>query len=329
MFKRKFISFFFAKNNIGDFMIIRLGYACVSETLSGVTSSSCYTYTSYINDNNSDIKLNNIIISNLEDLEKLIDYNIKNNIHFFRLSSKIIPLATMDGIDFDYIDKYKYFYKRIGKKIKESNMRVDFHPDQFTVLNSTNSKVVSNTFNILKYHYDLLDALDINPKILVLHIGSSVFGKEKSIERFIYQFNKLPSYLKNSIVIENDDKVFNISDCMKIYNYINTPIVLDYHHFICNESDISFFDIFSSWKDINPKVHFSSPKSKLKREFRSHNDYINSDDFISFLDKIKDLPFDVDIMIEAKKKDEALFRLIRELKYKTNYKFIDDTTFII
>ena len=34
-------------------------------------------------------------------------------------------------------------------------------------------------------------------------------------------------------------------------------------------------------------------------------------------------------MIEAKMKDEALFRLVRELKYKTDYKFIDDTTFIV
>ena len=32
-------------------------------------------------------------------------------------------------------------------------------------------------------------------------------------------------------------------------------------------------------------------------------------------------------MLEAKAKDEALFKLIRELKYKTNYKFIDETSF--
>ena len=36
---------------------------------------------------------------------------------------------------------------------------------------------------------------------------------------------------------------------------------------------------------------------------------------------------DVDVMIEAKAKDDALFRLVRELKYKTNYKFVDETTF--
>ena len=43
----------------------------------------------------------------------------------------------------------------------------------------------------------------------------------------------------------------------------------------------------------------------------------------------KKLPYDIDIMIEAKGKDDALFKLVRELKYKTNYKFIDETTFII
>mgnify|MGYP004494013143 CR=1 FL=1 len=325
MFKRKFISFFLVKTNTGDFMRIRLGYACVSETIN-VTTSSTYTYSSFLLENDID-KLDNIINSNLEALDNLIDYNIKNNIHFFRLSSKIIPLATI--VDFDYLEKYKSYYEKIGKKIKVNNMRIDFHPDQFTVLNSVKSEVIDNTFNILKYHYNLLDYLNIDKKVLVLHVGSSVFGKEKSIERFIYHFNKLPDYLKSSIVIENDDKIYNIDDCMRINKIINTPVVLDYHHHLCNKSSINFLDVFSTWKNINPKVHFSSPKSKLKKEFRSHNDYINSDDFICFLEQIKNLDFDIDIMIEAKKKDEALFRLVRELKYKTNYKFIDETTFFI
>ena len=34
-------------------------------------------------------------------------------------------------------------------------------------------------------------------------------------------------------------------------------------------------------------------------------------------------------MLEAKKKEDALFQLVRKLKYKTNLKFIDETTFII
>ena len=159
-------------------------------------------------------KLDKVIISNLEALEEIIDYNVKNNIHFYRMSSKIIPLATKDDVSFNYIEKYKEYYDRIGDKIKNSCMRVDFHPDQFCVLNSTKKEVVDNSIRILKYHYNLLEALGIKEKILVLHVGSSVFGKDNSIKRFINNFNKLPDHLKKCIAIENDDKIYNIKDCL-------------------------------------------------------------------------------------------------------------------
>ena len=71
-------------------MLIKLGYACIAKTLENVTPSTNYTYTEYLKTKNFS-KLNEIIISNLKDLNILIDYNIRNNIHFFRLSSKIIP----------------------------------------------------------------------------------------------------------------------------------------------------------------------------------------------------------------------------------------------
>ena len=49
---------------------------------------------------------------NLENLNKIIDYNIKNNIHFYRLTSKLIPLATLNDINFNYYDKFKNYYLR-------------------------------------------------------------------------------------------------------------------------------------------------------------------------------------------------------------------------
>ena len=166
--------------------------------------------------------------------------------------------------------------------------------------------------------------MKIKDKVLILHVGSNVLGKNNSIKRFVNNFNKLPDYLKKCIVIENDDKVFNVSDTLKISDMINVPIVLDYHHYKCNKSDIDIERIFKTW-NIKPKLHFSSPKNK--KNFRSHSDYINSNDFIEFIELIKKYNTDVDIMLEAKMKDEALSRLVRELKYKTNYNFIDDTSF--
>ena len=306
-------------------MKVRLGYACITNCIND-SSSSPYTYSEYLKDGDID-KLDRVIISNLKSLNNIIDYNIKNNIHFYRISSKIIPLATKDDVKFDYTNKYKSYYDTIGKKISDSKMRVDFHPDQFCVLNSVKSDVVSNSVKILEYHYNLLNMLNVNDKILILHVGSSTFGKENSISRFINNFNKLPIYLRKCIAIENDDKVFNVNDVLKISKVTSIPIVLDYHHHLCNKSDFSFVDIFNSWGNSRVKMHFSSPKNKI--DYRSHNEYINGDDFINFIEILKKYDRDIDIMLEAKGKDDSLFRLVRYIKYKTDYEFIDDTTFLV
>ena len=306
-------------------MKVRLGYVAICNALN-VTSSSPYNYSDYLKYNDFH-KLEEIIISNLMALNKIIDYNIKNNIHFYRISSKLIPLATKDDVNFDYIYKYKKYYNKIGKKIRDSKMRVDFHPDQYCILNSVKEDVVYNSIKILEYHYKLLDALGINDKVLILHVGSSTFGKDNLIKRFINSYNKLPLYLKKCIAIENDDKVFNVSDVIKISNNTGIPIVLDYHHHMCNKSNIDINAIFDSWGDKVPKVHFSSPRGT--KDFRSNNDYINGDNFICFIEFLKKYDRDVDIMLEAKCKDDSLFRLVRYLKYKTTYNFIDDTSFVL
>lgn len=313
-------------------MQIRLGYVAISKALD-ITTSSMMTYTNFIKDNKPYNKLYKIIDNNLNSLIEILKYNIKNNLHFYRLTSKLIPLATHNDINYDYITPFKEKFDEIANLINSNNLRIDVHPDQFAVLNSINKDVVENTLKILEYHYNILDALNIKDKIIILHIGGNNFGKNNSIKRFINNFNKLPNHLKEVIAIENDDKIFNLKDVLYISKNLNIPVVLDYHHFICNNEgekiEDVILDIFSSWKNKTPKIHFSSPKSNLKKEFRSHNDYINIDSFITFINKIKFTNINFDIMLEAKAKDDALYRLIRQLKYKTNYKFIDESTFII
>ena len=313
-------------------MKIRLGYVALSKSMD-LTSSHTITYTNFEKENMPYNKLYDVINDNLDVLTEILNYNIKNNIHFYRLTSKLVPLATHKNVNFDYIKPFINKFKYIGNLIKTNNLRVDVHPDQFTVLNSTNKEIVANSILNLKYHYKILEALNIKNKIIILHIGGAQFGKDNSIKRFINNFNKLPNYLKKCIAIENDDKIFNITDCLYISRILNIPIVFDYHHYICNNNNEKLesfiLEVFNTWHNKTPKIHFSSPKSNLKKEFRSHNDYIDISSFISFIEKIKYINRDFDIMIEAKGKDAALFRLVSQLKYKTNYNFIDETTFII
>lgn len=314
-------------------MKVRLGYVALSKALDDVTTSSTITYTNYINKNYNTSKLLEITKNNLDSLYEIIKYNVKNNFHFYRLTSKLVPLATHDKVDFDYTTPLLDEYKKIGKLINDNNIRVDTHPDQYAVLNSMDSKIVKNTVEILEYHYKIMDAIGIKDKIIILHVGSSACGKKASITRFINNFNKLPDHIKKCIAVENDDKVYNIKDVLELCHKINVPMVLDYHHFICNneKEDINDYlkEIIDTWNGKLPKMHFSSPKSKLKKEFRSHSDYINKECFIKFINILKKQDKDIDIMLEAKAKDDAVSRLVRYLKYKTNYKFLDETTFII
>lgn len=313
-------------------MLVRLGYVAISKALE-YTTSHTITYSNYIKEENGVEKLDKIIKLNLESLIEILNYNVKNNYHFYRLTSKLIPLATHDNVDIEYIDKYKDYYNKIGKIINDNNLRVDTHPDQFCVLNSTNKETIDNSFKILEYHYNILNALKIKDKVIILHVGSSVFGKEKSIIRFKNNFNKLPKHIRECIVLENDDKIYNVSDVLNLCIDLDIPMVLDFHHDMCNKSDneIEYYlkDIIKTWKGKIPKFHFSTPKNNTKKDFRSHNDYINADDFIEALEKLKKYTDKADIMLEAKAKDDALSRLVRCLKYKTNYKFIDESSFII
>ena len=311
-------------------MKIRLGYVSLPVTLN-LTASHTMTVTNYkkLGKKRGEEKREKIFLENLNNLMEILKYNYKNNIHFYRMTSHLVPLLTYKDSYDNILNKYKNKLEEIGTFIREKKMRVDIHPDQFNVLNSNNLSVVEATINNLNYYNDLMNKIGLNTNI-ILHVGSSVDGKKKSMDRFINNFNKLNRNIKKRLVIENDDKVFNIRNVLYLSKKLNIPVVLDYHHFLINRNNERIedyiVDIFSTWKT-TPKIHFSSPKSK--KEKRSHHDYIDSDVFIDFIEKIKFCDIDFDIMIEAKKKDEALFKLVRELKYKTNYKFLDETTFIV
>lgn len=315
-------------------MIVRLGYVAIALNLKNVTSSSTLTYARYdkLNENDRIDKLKSVTYSNIKSLEEILKYNINNNIHFYRLTSNLIPLATHPQVMWDYKKYFKNDLEYIGNMIKKSNMRVDFHPDQFNVINSAKKNVVESTLVNLNTAVDILDLLNYKEGKLVIHIGSSQGGKEESINRFISNFNEFPKRIQERLILENDDKVFTANDVLNICKKIKVPMVLDIHHHNCKNNDEKIegllVDIFDTWKSesLPPKIHFSTP-----REFendRKHADYIKADDFMKFLYMAKErVNKDFDVMIEAKKKDQALFKLIDDLKKpKYKIKFIDDTT---
>ena len=111
-------------------------------------------------------------------------------------------------------------------------------------------------------------------------------------------------------------------------------MVLDIHHHNCNNANTNIYDlipyIFATWKNekLPPKLHFSSPRNS--ENDRKHSDFINAQDFVNFLENIKHFNTDIDIMLECKEKDLALFKLADDIKeLKPEYTWIDQSTFIV
>lgn len=315
-------------------MIIRLGYVAIALNLGKVTSSSTLTYTRYLKLNKEDRlkKLKEVTYSNIEALEKILRYNIDNNIHFYRMTSNFIPLATHPDVMWDYLKYFKKDLEYIGKLIKDNNLRVDTHPDQFNVINSDRESVVENTLRTLNMQVDLFEAMNYEQGKLVIHIGGAKGGKDIALDRFINNLKNVPKRITDRLILENDDKTFNAKEVLQICEKTNLPMVFDIHHHNCNncEEDIKSLlpQIFKTWEDeeLVPKIHFSSPREFEKD--RKHADYIDANRFLEFIYKAKEsVNKDFDIMIEAKKKDITLNILVKDLKKLTkDIKFIDSAT---
>ncbi|MGL5354488.1 MAG: UV DNA damage repair endonuclease UvsE [Clostridium sp.] len=320
-------------------MIVRLGYVAISKRIENkVTSSSTVTFTNYnkiATEEKKLEKLKNVALSNLNALQEIIEYNIKSNIHFYRITSALMPLVTHPEVSYwGHREIFKADFKHIGNLINESKMRVDTHPDQFNIINSTNPKVVKNTvINLMRQHEWFEDFGYENGK-MVIHIGGATGGKESGIERFINNFREFPSEIKRSLIIENDDKTYTAKETLDLCRELKIPMVLDVHHHNCNNNgekiEDLLNDIFNTWstEKLPPKLHFSTPKDG--EGDRKHADYIDTNDFINFIHKAKAINKDIDIMLECKEKDVALIKLAKDIKeIKPEYKWIDESSFCV
>lgn len=314
-------------------MQINLGYVGNPITLLDIYSHTL-TFKEYSKHKESlskEILINRIKL-NFNNFQKVLKYNNDNKIKFYRMTHTMFPLLTHQSINIDYKEVFKSEFNKLKKTIDKYNIRIDTHPDEFCLLTSEKENVTFNSIEILKFHLEVFKLLGINGKC-ILHIGSSKSTKEEALNRFRDNFNRLSNELKSIIILENDDKTYTVTDTLILSEELNIPMVLDYHHFICNHLKNERIDkllprIIKTWKNtnLNPKMHFSN--SLNSKQKRNHSTYINYNSFIKFLKLLKPLNTDIDIMLEAKGKDEALFRLVRQLKFYKDFK-IKGTTIIL
>lgn len=286
---------------------MKIGYACMTIGLD-TSLKSC------ILKNATPDVLSDIIANNLTHLKNSILYNIENNIKLFRISSDIIPFASHPVNTLDWKTIYKDELFSIGTLIKKSNMRVSMHPGQYTIINSPTAEVVEKSILELQYHADFLDTLNLDSTHkIIIHIGGVYGEKSNAISRFCETYNALNENIKKRLIIENDDKFYNINDVLFISEKLNVPVVYDnLHHKLNHEeykSDRYWIDICNktwSLEDGNQKIHYSQ-QNPLKKN-GSHSETIYIDEFIDFYNAIS--TSNVDIMLEVKDKNISAIKCI-------------------
>ncbi|KAF4550143.1 BolA-like protein 3 [Elsinoe fawcettii] len=269
--------------------------------------------------------LEEICLANVRDVSKMIRWNEKYGIKFMRLSSEMFPFASHEEYGYPLAPFAADALAEAGKVIAQYGHRVTTHPGQFTQLGSPRESVTENAIRDLAYHDEMLSLLKLPEQqnrdaVMILHLGGVFGDKAATLDRFRAQYAKLPQSIKNRLVLENDDVSWCVHELLPICEELNIPFVLDYHHhnIIFDSTQIRegteditklYPRILATWqrKNITPKMHYSEPcpSAITGRQRRKHSPRVMT---------FPPCPDTMDLMIEAKDKEQAVFELMRTFK---------------
>lgn len=314
-------------------MIVRFGYVAMSTVIADCSPSRTMTMASFnkLNDREAGLRrLESISRTNLHNTLRLLRHNAASGIKVYRLTSKLIPLATHPDLqDWNPFAALEEEFAEVGGYVKKRGMRVSFHPDHFTVLSTPRPEVLESSIRDLRHHNQMLKAMGLPATAKNnIHIGGAYGDKLTSAARFVEQCGVLPHDLRERMTLENDDKTFNAPETLAVCQRLGLPMVLDIHHqWVNNEGEMPWDlwdDIRKTWESplaltdvlpgehLPPKIHVSSPRSPS--DLRSHAEGVEPAPLVAFLKRIASSTPAVDVMIEAKGKDGALFALMEDMK---------------
>ena len=253
-----------------------------------------------------------LVIENLKDTLKVLDYNLSVGIYIYRLSSDSFPwMSEYEFSDLPNFNVIQNLMTKIGDKIKSNSIRCSYHPGPFNVLASENLSVVEKTIKELNKHAELMDMMGLDQTTFYpinIHINTTQPTREQAAQRFVDRFPLLSESCKKRLTLENDDSPNQYSVKILhdlVHTKIGIPIVFDQHHFNYGPQDQTMGEALrlahSTW-ETRPMTHMSSPKTLEDNSGKqtAHADYI--------YEEIKTFGLDFDTEIEAKAKDLAVIK---------------------
>jgi UV DNA damage endonuclease len=284
---------------------LRLGYACINLTLSedGITTNRGMIKRTFADKGIA--YASELALKNVQDLQRILEWNVANGIEVFRITSDIFPWASEYRLeDLPHFAEIRSTLQACGKL----PIRVTTHPGPFNKLAGAGA-TLANTIRDLEIHAQLFDLMELAPSHhnkINIHIGGAYGDKEETLRRFAKNYLGLPDNIRKRLTVENDDKpgLFSVAELLPLHQMCGIPIVFDYFHHSLHPGGLSeeeaFCAAYETW-DLRPTFHYSSSRRDFEEPLarkEAHADWVH--------EPIRHYNRPVDIMLEAKMKEQAL-----------------------
>ena len=262
-------------------MIKRIGFACkwidTPEQVNGIKPkddakqyNTGATTVSWLNRQTRAVaeqKLWDLMVQNLSATQSLVNRvgELDETFRMVRLSSDILPVYTEPSWSYfwrrsDVRDYLERNFSLIGLSARERNIRLSFHPGQFTVLASDNPDIVQRSIEEFEYHADMARYMGYGKSFQDFKINVHIAGRAGP-QGIRSAYAQLSPEARNTITIENEENAWGLDDCLSISDLV--PIVLDIHHHWCREGEYISPDdsrvarVRDSWRGQRPTLHYS------------------------------------------------------------------------
>lgn len=209
----------------------------------------------------------------LEHVDRILDYLKSVDLDMYRLSSDLAPYATHPDMPqfHTMVSESDAELAAVGRKARELDIRLSFHPSQYVLLNSPNPELTAKSIWDLASQAEMLDRMGLDDEaVMVTHVGGVYDDHAASRARWIEGWEKCPEHVRRRLVLENDDIRFSCADVLWIQERTGVRLIFDYQHMWClNPERLDMREtlekFLASWPaGVRPKIHFSSPRTEMR-----------------------------------------------------------------
>lgn len=209
----------------------------------------------------------------LELLDDVLEYLKSEDLDMYRLSSDIAPYATHPDMPqfHNMVAESDAELRAFGKKARDYDIRLSFHPSQYVLLNAPNPELTKKSIWDLSSQAEMLDRMELDDEaVMITHVGGVYDDHEASRARWIEGWEQCPEHVQRRLVLENDDIRFSAADVLWIHERTGVRLIFDYQHFWClNPERLDMREtlerFLATWPaGVRPKIHFSSPRTEMR-----------------------------------------------------------------